>query len=270
MQPQSTMPAVASQPDFAEMFERLVVPHLFTPWGNDLLERARPIGPSDRVLDLGCGTGIVARLLRERLGGAARIVGLDINPGMLAVARRIAPELDWQQGDAAALPFGDRSFDVVLSQQMLQFVPDKVAAAREMRRVLAPGGRVLASTWRAVDEQPFLAALTRVAERHLGPSRDTRMSFGDGEALRVLLVEAGFVDVRVEVVTRVDPAPDALVRPNVMAMGFDLAALSAEERELRLAAIELEIAPVVARYRDDRGFAAPMRANLVTATTPAA
>src|SRR5947207_10766704 len=86
-------------------------------YARDLVERARPIGPSDRILDLGCGTGIVARVLRERLGGAASIVGLDASAPMLAKARAIAPEIEWREGNAAALPFPDESFDLVLSQE---------------------------------------------------------------------------------------------------------------------------------------------------------
>src|SRR3954447_24287673 len=112
-------------PDFADMFERVLVPAIFKPYANDLVERARPIGPSDRVLDLGCGTGIVARVLRERLGGAARITGLDAAPPMISMAKSVAPELDFREGNAMALPFADHSFDLVLSQQMLQFVPDR-------------------------------------------------------------------------------------------------------------------------------------------------
>jgi ubiquinone/menaquinone biosynthesis C-methylase UbiE len=114
----------------------------------DLVERARPIGPSDRILDLGCGTGIVACMLRERLGGAANIVGLDASPILIEKARSLTPEMDWREGDVMALPFGAESFDLVLCQDMLRFLPDPVGALREVRRVLSPGGRLLASTWR--------------------------------------------------------------------------------------------------------------------------
>src|SRR6266566_10173217 len=91
---------------------------------HDLVERARPIGASDRILDLGCGTGIVARVLRERLGGAANIVGLDASTAMIEKARSFEPELEWRVGDAVAMPFADASFDLVLCQEMLSFVPD--------------------------------------------------------------------------------------------------------------------------------------------------
>src|SRR5258706_13657637 len=109
--------------DFADIFERLLVPAIFNRYARDLIERARPFGPSDRILDLGCGTGIVARVLRERLGGGASLAGLDINAPMLAKAQAIAPQIAWHQGNAGALPFADRAFDVVLSPQMLPFAP---------------------------------------------------------------------------------------------------------------------------------------------------
>src|SRR5829696_3287152 len=142
-------------------------------YARDLVERARPIGASDRILDLGCGTGIVARVLRERLGGAAKIVGVDASPLMIAKARSIEPELDWRVGNAMALPFADGSFDLVLCQVMRHFAADHMAALREVRRVLSLGGRFLVSSYGPRREQPF-----------------------EGAALGQALTEAGFTDVK--------------------------------------------------------------------------
>lgn len=194
------MESVLRLSGFPEIYERLLVPSIFAPWAQKLIERARPIGPADRILDLGCGTGIVARILRDRLGGAARITGLDVNAGMLDKARSLAPDLTWVEGNAAALPFPDRSFEVVLAQQVLQFVPDRAAAAREIHRVLAPGGRLVASTWRPRREQPLYEALGQIAEKHLGPGNDKRWSLDGGE-LRALLADAGMVEIRHETVS---------------------------------------------------------------------
>ena len=135
-----SLEAAPYPPDDAHEYERIEVPASFDRYARDLVERARPIGASDRILDLGCGTGIVARVLRERLGGAASIVGVDASPPMIETARSIAPELDCREGNAMALPFADGSFDLVLCQEMLQFVADRMAALREVRRVLSPGG----------------------------------------------------------------------------------------------------------------------------------
>jgi ubiquinone/menaquinone biosynthesis C-methylase UbiE len=249
----------------AELYERVLVPTIFAPWAHELIERARPIGPSDRILDLGCGTGIVARLLRERLGGAGRITGVDASPDMLAVARVHAPELDWREGNAMALPFADASFELVVCQQMLQFVPDRAAAAREIRRVLAPGGRLIAATWRARHEQPLFETLGVIAERHLGPAVDKRFALGDDAELAALLAGAGLTDVRVEIVTRTERHPDFPFRRSALAAGHDVSALSDTEREARLVALEVESAAATQRFVVDGTITVPSRSNLATA-----
>jgi ubiquinone/menaquinone biosynthesis C-methylase UbiE len=138
---------------------------------SDLVERARPIGPSDRILDLGCGTGSIARVLRERLGGAASIAGVDVSAAMIEAARSIAPELEFLQVNAVALPFADGSFDLVLCQDLLRLGPDLLAALCQVRRILSAGGRLIASTWSL-----------------------------DGLALDEVLQEAGFIEIRTETV----------------------------------------------------------------------
>lgn len=252
----------------AEIYERTLVPSIFAPWAQEILERARPIGPADRVLDLGSGTGIVARLLRARLGGAVRITGLDASADMIEMARTLAPELEWRVGNAMELPFADASFELVVAQQMLQFVPEPVAALREIRRVLVPGGRLVAATWRARPEQPLYEALGQVAERHLGVANEKRFRLGDDAALRAMLAEAGFSDVRIDVVTRIDRFQEFPYRLSALAANFDLSTLSEAERELRLSALEAESREVVARqFIRDGMIAAPSRANLIVAST---
>jgi ubiquinone/menaquinone biosynthesis C-methylase UbiE len=260
-----------SQPSFPDLYERVLVPAIFGRYARDLIERARPIGPSARVLDLGCGTGIVARLLRERLGGAARISGVDANPGMIAKARALAPDLAWHEGNAMALPFADGSFDLVFCQQMLQFAPDRAQAVREMRRVLAPGGRLLVSTWRSRRESPLIDGLIGIAERHLGPSNDKRYSLADADAVRSLLLEAGFADVQIAPVTLTEHHAQFNVRMNAVAAGFELGTLSDDERERRLAAVEADAAALLARFAvDGGGYATTSAANVATATRPEA
>ena len=125
-------------------YERVMVPAVFGPWGKDLLDTvALPAGT--RVLDVACGTGIVARLVALQVGPTGRVVGLDANEAMLTVARAqpqsTGAQVEWQQGDATRLPFRDAEFGAVLCQQGLQYVPDRPAALQEMKRVLASGGR---------------------------------------------------------------------------------------------------------------------------------
>jgi len=257
----------APRPNFPDVYEASLVPAIFERYARDLVERARPIGASHRILDLGCGTGIIARVLHECLGGAASIVGVDVNPAMIQKARSIAPELDFREGNAMALPFADASFDLVLCQEMLQFVSDRTVALGEVRRVLSPGGRFIVSTWRPRSEQPLHDALGRVAERHLGRSNDKRWSL-DGAALGRSLTEAGFLHVQVETVSLLEHFHELSTRMNALAANFDLSGLSEAEKERRLAAIEAESADVLARFAIDGGFGAPTTANVATAIAP--
>ncbi|HKK00594.1 MAG TPA: methyltransferase domain-containing protein [Desulfuromonadales bacterium] len=129
----------------AENYERYFVPAIGGPLAQELVKAAK-LRPGEHVLDVACGTGVVARLAAEAVGKGGVVAGLDVNPGMLAVARSIAdPEagIKWHEASVESMPFPDASFDVVLCQMGLQFVSDKQAALKEMRRVLAPGGRLV-------------------------------------------------------------------------------------------------------------------------------
>lgn len=112
----------------AEAYEALHVSALFEEWTEPVLDAAE-VEPGHRVLDVACGTGVLARAALSRVGPTGAVVGLDPAPGMLAVAGRIAPSVDWQLGTAEALPFPDASFDRVVSQFGLMFFVDRAGAA---------------------------------------------------------------------------------------------------------------------------------------------
>lgn len=252
------------------MYERQLVGPLFRPWAEVLLQHAG-LAAGNRVLDVACGTGIVARLAKERLGEGGQVVGVDLSAPMLAVAATIAPGIDWREGNASALPVGEgEAFDVVLCQQGLQFFPDKPAAAREMRRALAPGGRLAVATWRALEEVPLVRELHRVAERHVGAIDDQRHSFGDAGALEGLLAGAGFVDIRMETISRVVRFADAsvFVRMNAMAMvGMSTASGTMEDAE-RARMVDLIIRDsfeVLAPFAEGEGLAFEIGSNVATA-----
>jgi hypothetical protein len=158
----------------AELYERYLVPAVTLPWALDLVDRVG-VGPDARVLDLACGTGVVARTAASRVQGAGRVAALDLNPGMLTVARSLAPatgpSIEWYEGSALALPFDDGEFQVVLCQLGLQFFPDRRRALQEILRVLALGGRVGASVYSAMS-----ASLRRTPfrTRWIGTSGQTR------------------------------------------------------------------------------------------------
>lgn len=183
----------------AENYERYFVPAIAEPLANILIENAA-LRRGERVLDVACGTGIVARLAARRVGRSGAVTGIDVNPGMLAVARSVTPgdqSIAWHQGNAEELPLPDESFDVVLTQLSLQFVDDKLAALREMRRVLVPGGRVLINVPGRV--QKMFAIMADALATHIDPRLAGFLlhvfSLSDPEELRRLMTEAGFRDV---------------------------------------------------------------------------
>ena len=157
-----------------EVYERELVPAVFGVWAPILVELAQP-RPSERVLDVACGTGIVARIAATRVGPGGTVVGIDLNPGMLSVARsvaspdpRSAEQLQWQEASADKLPFPDGSFNVVYCQLGLQFFPDRPAALREMHRVLGAEGRLALMVWRGIHESLGFAVLAEALERQVG------------------------------------------------------------------------------------------------------
>jgi len=216
-----------------EYYERALVGPLFRPFAEVLLHRVAVLS-GDRLLDVACGTGIVARLAQQQLADTGRVVGLDASPNMLAVATRVAPMIEWREGNAATLPFSDAEFDVVTCHQGLQFFSERAAAAKEMRRVLARGGRLAVAVWRGLEAVPLMNASHRVAERHLGPVVDQRHAFGNPAALSALLAEAGFQRVAVEAVTRTIRINDAaaFAHMNTMAIvGMSPAAKAMPEEQ---------------------------------------
>lgn len=258
------------QLSFPELYEQTLVGPLFQPWAGPLLDDVA-LTPGDRLLDVACGTGIVARVATKRLGGSGRVVGVDPNPGMLAVARKRAPEVDWRDGVAEALPLlANEQFDVVVCQQGLQFFPDRPAAVREMRRALVRGGRVGLSTWCSDEEFPVLRELRRIAESHLGAVADRRHSFGAAGPLEALLRDAGFTAIRSKPVSRTIQFQDGttFVRLNAMALvGMSSRAkeMTDQEREQLVALITGESQEIVRGHTTGAGFAYEIAATVATA-----
>ncbi|MEX2284948.1 MAG: methyltransferase domain-containing protein [Gemmatimonadota bacterium] len=178
----------------AENYEKYFVPVIGGPFAADLVQDAA-LQPGERVLDVACGTGVVARLAAERVGPAGSVSALDVNPAMLSVARSIpsAIPIKWYETAAESIPLPDNSFDVVFCQLGLQFVGDKAAALREMHRVLRPGGRLYVSTPMPND---FFNVLDREIARHVSTEASAFVhavfSLHDPQEMRDLLSEAGF------------------------------------------------------------------------------
>jgi ubiquinone/menaquinone biosynthesis C-methylase UbiE len=259
-----------SQLSFPDLYEQVLVGPLFQPWVEPLLEDVE-FRSGDRVLDIACGTGIVARLVKQRLGSSGTVVGVDLNPQMLAVARQVAPMIDWREGDAAALPLRDgEQFDIVLCQQGYQFFPDQTAAAHQIHRALVKGGRLGVSTWCPDEEFPVLQRLRSVAEQHLGRISDRRHSLGDSSSLEARLREAGFHDIRSKRSARIIRFSDgfAFVRLNAMALISMSAAsnsLSDEERQCLVADITRDSAQLVQLRTHESDFTYEIGTNVILA-----
>ena len=183
-----------------EAYERYFVPAIGGPLAHDLIAEAA-LRPGERVLDVACGTGVVARLAAERVGAGGSVAALDLNTAMLDVARAVpappAPPIRWYESTAESMPLPDGAFDVVLCQLGLQFIDDKAATLREIHRVVAKGGRVLVSVPTPTKFWDVLDAAS--ARRVPGAAEFVRavFSLNDPAAVERLFRGAGFQDVTV-------------------------------------------------------------------------
>jgi SAM-dependent methyltransferase len=184
----------------AEVYEADFVPALFGPF-SAVVADAAAVGPSQRVLDVACGTGALARTVAARVGASGVVLGLDANPEMLAVARRLHPSIQWLDGRAEALPLPDASVDAVVSQFGMMFFDDRVAALREMARVLRPGGRLAVAVCDAVERSPGYGALATLLHELFGaPVADAfraPFAIGDAALLAALAQQVGLEGAQV-------------------------------------------------------------------------
>jgi ubiquinone/menaquinone biosynthesis C-methylase UbiE len=184
----------------AEVYDEFFLPALFAAWAPRVVEAA-DLQPGMRVVDVACGTGVLALEAAKATAPGGTVVGVDLNAGMLAVARRKAPELQWEQAPAEALPFESETFDAALSQFGLMFFAEQRAAISEMWRVLRPGGRLAVAVWDALDNTPGYSAVTALLARLFGQDvaslLKTPYALGDSDALCALFEVSGVLGARV-------------------------------------------------------------------------
>lgn len=178
----------------AEVYDTFFVPALFGQFPEPILDHVK-VSIGTRVLDVGCGTGIVARAARRRVGPSGAVAAVDPNEGMLAVARRSDPSVDWHSGTAESLPFADHSFDHTISQFAAMFFTDRTAAMGEMARVTVDGGTVTIATWSGLDRSPGYEAMVALIADELGEDAANALRapfvLGEIEDVRQLLLPIG-------------------------------------------------------------------------------
>lgn len=185
-----------------ENYERYFVPAIGAPVADDIISQAALV-PGQRVLDVACGTGIVSRLAAEKVGPGGTVAGLDINPGMLAVARSVTPKdmsIEWYQASAEDMPLPDETFDVVMCQMGLQFMEDKIGALQEMRRVLVSGGHLILNVPGPAGKifMDFAEAMERNISSEAAGFMNQVFSLHNTDEIQQLMSKAGFSEIDVQ------------------------------------------------------------------------
>ncbi|EFL49355.1 Methyltransferase type 11 [Solidesulfovibrio fructosivorans JJ]] len=256
-----------------EAYERSIVPAWMGQWAEKLIAVAG-IGPGDLVLDVACGTGIVARKAARRVGETGGVTGLDHNEAMVWAAKDFADreglsDIDWRRGDASSLACETPTYDVALCQQGLQYFPDKPAALRGMREALVPQGRVAVACWRELERIPIFAVVADALKEVFGQKAidlfEVSSSLSAREDLRGLLREAGFRDIRVRLEILVSRLPDPMrFLPeylSVFPVAADIAAMSDADRT----AMFRRMLGRLGDFFDDDGLVVPMESHIATA-----
>ena len=254
----------------AELYERYVARYILGPWVPLLVDAAH-VGVGERVLDVACGTGVVARAAAERVGSVGRVVGVDLNAGMIAIARSlptpVGASIEWVERSALDLRLQDATMDVVLCQQGLQFFPDKALAMREMRRVLARGGRLAVSVWNGVGL--YNSAVGEALARFVGDAAALQFCISrqvpTKEELQRLATEAGFSAVNVRI-SRIDvhlPRLDKFTLDHLSAT--PIAPLIAATEPAAREKIGASVMEQLQRYDDGDGVTYPEETHVLTA-----
>jgi ubiquinone/menaquinone biosynthesis C-methylase UbiE len=211
--------SVQSQIEAARAYDDLFVPALVGQFAPKVVEAAR-IAEGERVLDIACGTGVLAREILRRVGPRGSVTGIDAVPGMIAVAQQIAPAVEWREGRAESLPFPDESFDAVVSQFGLMFM-DRGQAIREMLRVLTSRGRLAVAVWSSLENVPAYAAEAQLFERIGGEQAAHALTapfvLGNADELREMFSDAGAdsVDVTTHSGTALFPSIRVMVEADL-------------------------------------------------------
>lgn len=249
-----TNPELQAQIEGARAYQALFVPALLGQWAPKVADAAN-LATGQSVLDVACGTGVLTREVRRRTGPDVYVAGLDLNPGMIAVAKELCPTEDMRVGNAESMPFSGETFDAVVSQFGLMFM-DRDKAPGEMLRVLAPGGRLAVAVWDSVQNIPAYAAEEALIERCAGPraAEPLRAPFalGDREVLAEIFNKAGARSVNIETLKGVARFPSIRVMVEADLRGW-LPLMGVTLTEQEIATILQEAEEVLDQYVTDDG-----------------
>lgn len=252
----------------SEIYERFMVPSIFAQWSAALLELAAPQA-GERVLDLACGTGVVARMASPTVQPGGEVVGVDLNGAQISTARAIDPSIDWREGDAGSLPFTDQEFGLVVCQQGFQFFPDRVRAVQEIHRVLNPDGRVVIAVWSTLEKSPGYLALANALGRNVGSSAagllDELFVFPDPNALRLSFLNGGFQEANVVTCSNDAVFTSAGEFTRAIAVGSIMRRTNTQFSEETLNSLAADVTAEMAPYLGENGLRFPMEAHLLTA-----
>ncbi len=256
----------------AEAYEAHIVPAIFRPWAEVVVGLAAP-KPGEHVLDVACGTGIGARIAAEAVAPNGKVVGLDIDQGMVEIARRSAVQsgaaTEWHCGSAIEMPFADETFDLCLCLQGLQFFPDRAQGFSELRRVLRPTGRLVASIWWPIEHNKGHHALAQALERQNVDAAAAKrpFSFGEAEEIKDMAGWAGFPAVEIQTEERLSRFPSVEGFIDSLASGAPstrhaLAQLPDEGRQ----DFVKDVREILEPYVKENELNFPMRTHVVIAT----
>ncbi len=252
----------------AEIYETVFGPAMMGEWAPRVMDLVNPQA-GESVLDVACGTGILTHRVAKSVGPNGRVVGLDLSPGMLEVARKItldpssAAPIEWREGDVSAIPFENETFDIIFCNFGLMFFPDRVAALKEMSRVLKPNGRLALAVWGSIAKCPGQMAMKESWERHFTDDAglfDRQHALSDPAIVLSLIQEAGFRDVSVQTAMGVVrlPLPENLARSYGAMAGIEA------DEKTRAEVIE-EISLALQSYVGAGGLEYPIEAILASA-----
>jgi ubiquinone/menaquinone biosynthesis C-methylase UbiE len=252
-------------------YDRYLGPVLFQPYAEDMAARLN-VDANGSVLELACGTGILTRVLRDRLPATTRLVATDLNEPMFRNAAqkfRHNEAVEWQQADASSLPFHNESFDAVVCQFGIMFVPDKALSAREARRVLNSGGVFLFNVWDSMEHNDLgrIAHETITSFFKKDPPTFYQVPFGyhDQDEIKRVIEAAGFSNVRVDVVSKTSVATQAEDAAMGLVDGNPVSVAIADRDAALLPVIKAAVADALRKHFGVPVFRAPMRAIVVQA-----